>query len=258
MNKILVFFFALLLFGSLISSCVSPKEVLYFQTIQNDTIVGREYSYEPVLEADDLLAINVSAADYETVMPFNLPVVSQNLLDGRATGIPVQQNYLVQKNGTIDFPVLGNIKIAGLTRQQAKEYLIEKLKIYVEDPIINLKIMNFKITILGDVQRPGTFSINNERITILEALGMAGDLNITGRRDNILVIREIDGENAYTRIDITTDEIFNNPVYYLKQNDVIYVEPNKNRMNTSAYSPWIGVVLSSVSILATIIGYIIR
>jgi polysaccharide export outer membrane protein len=239
------------------SSCTTRKEAVYFQSLQKDTSFQSAMSYEPVLEADDLLLITVSSIDMEAVAPFNMAISPPGKGEITFSAQKTLLKYLVKKNGSIDFPVLGEVKVAGLTRQQAKDHLQQKLALYVKDAIVNLTITNFKITVLGEVKAPGTYRIEQERITILEALGMAGDLAITGQRTNVLVIREKEGEQQYFRVDLTGTELFSSPVYYLKQNDVIYVEPNQNRLNNAAYTPWIGVVFSAISLVLTVINLLI-
>ena len=255
--KYISFYIILAVAMILFIQCSSTQDFLYFQPIQRDTIVYSSNNYEPVLEADDLLLITVSSIDMEAAEPFNMPIIANTTTVGSFTGTQTILKYLVKKNGTIDFPVLGEIKIAGLTRQQAKDALEKEISIYVKDPIVNLTITNFKITVLGEVKTPGTYPVSQERITLLEALGMAGDLTITGKRQNVLVIREKEGEKSYTRVDLTDDALFNSPVYYLKQNDVIYVEPNNNRVNNASYTPWIGVVFSAISLVLTVINLLI-
>lgn len=146
-----------------------------------------------------------------------------------------------------------------MTRLEATDVLKKKIGAYVNNPIVNIKIVNFKITVLGEVARPGTFKINHERVTILEALGLAGDMTIFGQRQNVLVIRELDGKKTYTRIDLTTDEVFKSSVYYLSQNDVVYVEPNGDRMNQSKSNmsqialPIIAILISAATLALLII-----
>ena len=185
---------AILIFTCIISSCVPRKQIVYFQ---NDKINQNEVSnsYKTYLKPDDLLKITVSSSDYEASKPFNLPAVTFSTTTDRVAGTPQQQTYLVDQEGYIDFPVIGKIKIAGMTRNEAIEFLKNKLDPdYIKNPTINIRIANYSITILGDVNKPGTYTIPNERITILEALGLAGDLKIRGRREVVKVFREIDGK----------------------------------------------------------------
>ncbi len=246
-----------LIFIIVLSSCASKSKLVYFNKTQTINSKDSSISYTPILKPDDLLGINISSIDMEAAKPFNLPVVSYSI-DGRATGTPTMQGYLINSQGYIDFPVIGKIKLAGLSRVEATDLLKEKLKDYLSNPIVNIRIINFKITVIGDVRSPGTYTIPNERITVLEALGLAGDLNITGIRSNILVIREKDGKKTSTRLDLTSGDIVNSPVYYLNQNDVIYVEPNKTKVNSSRNSATTSIVISAVSLLITVISIITR
>ena len=146
------------------------------------------------------------------------------------------------------------VKIAGLNRNQATTLITDLLKEYVKNPIINIRTVNFRITVLGDVNRPGVFIIKNDRITILEALGLAGDISIQAERKNVLVIREANGKTTYNRIDLTSKSVFNSPVYYLTQNDVIYVAPNNSRIRSSTVGPSTSATLSVISILVTAVA----
>jgi polysaccharide export outer membrane protein len=167
------------------------------------------------------------------------------------------KTYLIDHTGFIEFPLLGNIKLAGLTRTAATSLLKDKISEYVKDPIVNLELKNFRVTVLGEVTRPGVYQVNNERITLLEALGLAGDMTIFGERKNVLVVREKDGKKSYTRIDLTSDEIFKSPVYYLSQNDVVYIEPNKTKVRQSKTSST-GVIISIVGVLLSVTTLLIR
>ena len=165
---------------------------------------------------------------------------------------------MIDNNGFIEFPVLGQLKLGGMTRAEALTFIKEKLKPYINEPIVNLRILNFKVTVQGEVANPGIFSINTERITLPEALSMAGDLTINGKRENVLIIREIDGKKSYHFVDLTKADFINSPFYYLSQNDVIYVEPNQTKINSSVVGANISIILTSVSLLITIIALLIR
>jgi polysaccharide export outer membrane protein len=161
---------------------------------------------------------------------------------------------VVDFEGNIDFPVVGKIKISGLKRSEATQLLKSKLEPYVQNPTILFKILNYKITVLGDVRNPGTFTIPNEKVTIFEAIGIAGDLLITGKRNNVKVIRESDTGRKEFIVDLTSSDVFNSPVFYLQQNDLVYVEPNRSKINSSIINTSnVSLVLSSVSVLLTII-----
>lgn len=240
----------------LLQSCASRKTVAYLQDINNNSSSITEASFEPILKKDDLLSIIVSANDPEITYMFNIPQIQGSYkVNENQDGI---KTYLVDSKGEIEFPVIGRIAIAGLTRTQAVDLLIEKIKPYITNPTINLRILNFKISVLGEVNRAGSFTINSERITLLEAIANAGDLTIYGRRDNILVIREKDGKKSYNRLDITKSDFVNSEFYYLTQNDVVIVEPNKTRVNSSAFGPNVSATISALSVLASIIILITR
>ncbi|MFM2369711.1 MAG: hypothetical protein RL619_2021 [Bacteroidota bacterium] len=246
-KKTIPLFFLLLLF-----SCASKKDIVYFQDI--DTLVQQEKpnSYEIKIQPDDLLAITVSADDPEIAKSFGL-----NVSGTAMSGSQERSMYLVDAAGSIDFPVLGKMKVSGLTRTEILQLLDSKISQYIKKPIITLRIMNFKISVQGEVIAPGTYNIVSERITLIEALSMAKDLTIYGKRNNILIIREIDGVKSYNRVDITKAGFMNSPYYYLAQNDVVYVEPNKNKINAAAVNPSTNLIFSVASILITLATLII-
>ncbi|MFE3869281.1 polysaccharide biosynthesis/export family protein [Flavobacterium sp. LS2P90] len=240
-------------------SCASRKDVVYYQGIDGMAPADKSNSYEIKIQPDDLLMIIVSAEDPEIAAPFNLKSISVQTpgkLDA-AAGLQTMQLYLVDSNGSIEFPVLGKLKVSGLIRSEVMKMLQDKIAVYIKNPIINLRIMNFKVSVQGEVNVPGTFPVASDRITLIEALTLAKDLTIYGKRNNILVIREIDGVKSYNRVDITKAEFINSPFYYLAQNDVVYVEPNKTKINGAAIGPNTGVIISITSILITLITLII-
>jgi len=240
----------------LLQSCASRKNVAYLQDVNNNSNSQTEASYEPVLKNDDLLSIIVSANDPEITYMFNIPQIQGNYkVNENQDGI---KTYLIDTKGEIEFPVIGRIQLGGLTRTQAIDKLTEKIKPYITNPTINLRILNYKISVLGEVNKAGNYTINSERITLLEAIANAGDLTIYGRRDNILIIREKDDKKTYNRIDITKSDFINSDFYYLTQNDVVIVEPNKTRVNSSSFGPNVTATISALSVLATIIILITR
>ncbi|WP_421804070.1 polysaccharide biosynthesis/export family protein [Flagellimonas sp.] len=237
------------LLACLVFSCTSTKDVVYFQDADQFETLVDDNTFTSKFKVDDLVSIHVSTLDPEASAPFNL-------FRGAEEGIgvsmrPEQVNYLVDENGEIDFPVIGKVKIEGLSPTETKELLRERLKDYLKDPIINIRIRNFTVTVLGAVNRPGTYPINGEQITIMEALGYAGDINIKGRRDNVMVIRDFDGTKVYNRIDLNKKEALKSPVYYLTQNDVVYVEPNKSGKTQSSLDQRASIAVSIVSVLIT-------
>lgn len=247
-------FFTILLF-----SCASRKDIVYYQDIDALSPQIKSSSYEIKIQPDDLLMIIVSAEDPEAAIPFNLKLYTPintrqpEVMAGQTT----LQVYLVDATGAIDFPVLGKLKVSGFTRTEVLKMFQEKIAKYIEKPIVNLRITNFKVSVQGEVNLPGTYQVISERITLIEALTMAKDLTIYGKRNNILIIREIEGVKTYNRVDITKSDFINSPFYYLAQNDVIYVEPNKNKINGAAIGTNTGVVISLASILITLVTLII-
>lgn len=235
-------------------SCASRKNIVYYQDIDSLSKEQNLSSYEIKIQPDDLLMILVSSDDPEAAVPFNLKTysISNNNKADIARAQETVQTYLVDQNGNIEFPVLGNIKIGGLTRTEALQFMQSKITKYIKNPIINLRITNFKISLQGEVNLPGTYSVVSERITLIEALSMGKDLTIYGKRNNILVIRENNGQKTYNRVDITKSDFINSPFYYLAQNDVVYVEPNKTRVNSSAVGPNTSVIISAISILVSL------
>lgn len=253
-NHLVVF----VLFSFFLTSCVSKSKVVYFQ---NDEIKQELVSndYKTIFKPDDLLQISISALDLDAVKPFNLPSIAFDVTTTQAAGIPQQQTYLIDSNGEIDFPVLGKIKIGGLTREETLDLLKKKLDPdYVKNPTINIRITNYKITVTGDVRLPGTYTIQNERITIAEAIGLAGDLNISGQRHNIKVIREEGNEKKVYTVDFLSNSTFTSPVYYLQQNDLIYVEPNQAKTQSAAFNQNTGLFVSIGSIIISLIAVLTR
>jgi polysaccharide export outer membrane protein len=232
-------------------SCASKKKIVYLQDIDNQKSYDASLRYEPTLQPDDLLNVIVSAENPEVTVPFNLPQIQGNYqLNENQSNI---KTYLIDNDGFIEFPVVGKLKLGGLTRSQAISALSEKVSFYIKNPSINLRILNYKISILGHVVKPGSYTIPSERITLLEALSLAGDLTIYGKRNNILVIHEEEGKKTYNRIDLTKVDILNLEHYYLSQNDVIYVEPNKAAVNGSIIGPNTGLYLSGLTVLLSLI-----
>jgi polysaccharide export outer membrane protein len=227
-------------------SCASKKDVVYFQdALSYETIVSdNNSSYK--FKVDDVVGIHVSTLDPEASLPFNL-------FKGAAEGgIRAEQvDYIIDKGGNIDFPVLGSMKIEGFSPEETKVLLKEKLADYLKNPIINIRLKNFTVTILGQVNRPGTYPVNGEQITIFEAIGLAGDLTIKGMRENIKVIRDFNGVKVYNTIDLRSKRALDSPVYYLTQNDVIYVEPNKSAVTASSLDSRATIAISIASVLIT-------
>lgn len=236
-------------------SCASRKDMVYLQ--QSETIPEKIYAkYAPKIQQEDLLTITVSAADLKATLPFNLQNAYQ-MQSATSTDFAFKPTYLVDNNGEIDFPVIGSIKVQGLSRLEATELLKDKLSAYIVNPGVNITFANFKITVLGEVNRPGTFNLPQERVTIFEALGLAGDMTIKGVRSNVLVMREKNGEKELHRLNLLTDSVINSPYFYLAQNDVVYVEPNTSQVRNSRFGQDTNVWISISSLLITITALVV-
>ncbi len=236
-----------------LSSCASKKDIVYFQ---DEPLAGSQVDFGPrelVYKPDDILTINVSSAEPKAAQPFNLAVISESDDLTSITGSTRMLTYLIDYAGNIEFPTLGTIRMAGLTRTEATAMLKEKISEYVKDPIVNIRLVNFTVTVIGEVSRPGTFTIQDERITLPEALGLANDLTIYANRKNVMLIREIDGEKKFAKVDLTSVNALNSPTYYLQQNDVIVVEPNNARVRSSNYNPNNAILISAIGTLTTIV-----
>lgn len=252
--------FQLLLFITIIigvSSCGSRKEMVYMQA--DSTQINSMYgNYIPTIQPNDILTISVTAADPKVTAPFNLISALPNSNMTQSTDMALRPTYTVNFEGNIIFPILGEVKVGGLTRLEAIELLREKLSSYIKEPGVNMNFNNFRVSVLGEVARPGSFIIPTERITVLEALGMAGDITIRGVRSNVLIIREFNGRKSMNRLDLTKQNVLNSPYYYLAQNDVIYVEPNKAQINNSKLGANTNIIISIAGLLITVISVLTR
>ncbi|TRO64260.1 polysaccharide biosynthesis/export family protein [Christiangramia sabulilitoris] len=242
----------------LLSSCVSRKEIVYFQGLEEaGERLAQNQNKNLTIKPNDLLTINVSAPEQEAAMPFNLPVVGMPQGGGLDVSLTVQgrqqmQTYLVANDGTIEFPVLGDIVVEGLRTKELSAKLKKEISEYVQDPIVNVRLVNFQVSVLGEVNRPGTFDIRDEYLSLPKALGLAGDLSIYGERKNVLVMREENGKKIHEYLDLTDPEILDSPFYYLQQNDVVYVEPNGAQRQSASYNRNAGVYISIASVLISL------
>lgn len=240
-----------LFLAGLLTGCVSKKKINYFHDQKGIELNDSIASYEPKIQFGDILNINVSSLEPDAAVPYNIFETQNN-------GIPRPLPYIVNAKGTINFPSLGEFKVGGLSITEVTETLKNRLEPYLKDPIINIRYVNFKVSILGEVRAPGSYPINNERINILEALALAGDLTIYGDRKSVTLIREQNGIRTFTNLDLTNKAIFNSPYYFLTQNDIIYVEANKTRVNSSTIGPNSYILVSSISILISLAAILLR
>ena len=239
------------------ASCTSYKNVPYLQNAEEIMAAQAELPlYDAKIMPKDLLTVTVNTTDPEAAAPFNMTVqTAQNLATSRTSySQPVLQQYLVDNEGCIDFPVLGTLKVGGLTKNEAEDMIREKLKPYLKEvPIVTVRMSNYKISVLGEVARPGTFTVSNEKVNVLEALAMAGDLTIWGMRDNVKLVREdAAGKREIIELDLTNAEIITSPYYYLQQNDILYISPNKTKAKNSDVGQSTSLWFSATSILVSL------
>jgi polysaccharide biosynthesis/export protein len=251
--------------STLVCSCYSSKNTTYFQNLKDTTKVFSQPingNYEAHIQPDDVIEIIVNSINPSATAVFNLgnntPVPSGVNSNTNAIATTNIQNaktpsgYLVSKEGTIDFPVLGKLQVLKFTTSQLKDTLVARLDKYLKDPIVNVRLLNYKITVLGEVTKPASYNLQSERVSIVDAIGMAGDLTIFGKRENILLIREENGRRNFVRLNLLSSDLFESPYYYLKQNDVVYVEPNKSKIAATDTQ-----TIRNLSILTSIITLLV-
>ena len=257
--------FSCLIAAFLLASCQSYKKVPYFQDVEMVNEVEQQESlYDAKIMPKDLLTIVVSCTNPELAIPFNLTVASNAGIavstSSYVTTQPVLQPYLVDNEGNINFPVLGELKLGGLTKREAEQLIIDKLKPYMkETPIVTVRMVNYKISVIGEVTRPGTFTISNEKVNLLEALAMAGDMTVYGLRDNVKLIREdANGKQQIVTLDLNKAETILSPYYWLQQNDIVYVTPNKAKARNSDVGNSTSLWFSATSILVSIVSLLVN
>ena len=246
-----------LLFSVVLFSCSAPKDITYFQDLDKhmdklNEIESKRNEFR--IKSGDNLVITVSAPikNQEAVAQFNLPLFSYLTVGDETVNQSTQlQTYTVNEDGNVDFPVLGKIELAGKTKFEAIDFLKNKVSAYVTDPVVNIQLSSFGVAVLGEVLQPMYVRAKNERLTILEALSEAGDMTIFGNRTNVLVIREVNGNRKYARLDLTSAETLMSPYYYLQQGDAVIVEPNKAKKRSSKYGTAENYMLSVVSLSFT-------
>ncbi|MDR1919366.1 MAG: polysaccharide biosynthesis/export family protein [Tannerellaceae bacterium] len=253
----------------LLASCGTPKDVLYFQGIDSLTkeqVAQMGQNYTSRICPDDLLTITVTGWDPTVITPFNPPVWAY-ASQGEVTVTNALQlhTYLVDTDGYITFPVVGRVQAAGLSKQELSAQLQKEIAHYAKDALVHVQIVNYKVTVMGEIARPGALNVRNERITILDAIGQLGDLTINANRKNILIIRDKEGAKEFGRVDLTDPAIFASPYYYLRQNDLVYIEPNKPKQRnynvTQSQTFTISIVstlLTTVSVITTVLVAVLK
>lgn len=251
----------------LLNSCTSKKKLDYLQNIESVALEASMKNAKSTIQPNDQLVIMVTAKDMDVVKPFNQNFSSGQILQYSlpSNNAPAQSQtsvsgptYVVDSQGNIEFPVIGKINTENKTTEELRDILKKEISKYVVNPQVSVRNTNYKITVLGEVNRPGTYNIPDERTTLLEVLGFAGDLTIYGNRTDVLVVRNIDGVMTKERIDLTKADFINSPFFYLKQNDVIIVSPNETKQKTSRLDPNTGIYISVASIVVTILALIFK
>jgi len=245
-------FFTLIVLLS--ASCSTSKKIAYFENATDTTFHAMTINTEIPIQVNDILSISVTSASKIASEAFNTEFQTSGI-NGQFAG------YLVNSDGNIQMPTLGNVAAAGLTKRQLKDKITKAIleTSILKDPIVTIKYLNFDVTVIGEVNKPTVINVPNEKISLIKALGLAGDLTIYGKRENILLIREEDGKKITRRININSNDFFSSPYYYLQPNDVVYVEPNKTKRAIANKSQQtVPIILSSLSIIAVVITSIIK
>lgn len=244
-----VLLFLLFSITILSESCMTRKDISYFQDISDSTAVQQiTRDFVAVVQPGDILSVFVSSLSKEASSFFNSVDESGDQV--------VANTYLVDGAGNIELPLIGEVNVSGMTTQQCKEEIKSKLTQYLVDPTVNIRIRNFKITVLGEVKAPGVYTIPNEKITLVEAIGLAGDLTIFGKRLDVLVIREESGQRKFFKVDLRSKEFFESEFYYLHSNDIVYVEPGKGKIaSADAWYRILPIVFSGLSTIALFLRY---
>lgn len=239
----------MLLAAGFLGSCGNTRHLTYLQGKFDTTALGQVPPSNPIIQPGDIVSIIVYSDNPAATAIYNQPLIFSASAGGGAGGAassggstgggslagaaPTSPGYLVDEDGNVELQGLGRLHVAGLTRNEVKDTVASKLKDYLDNPYCSVRFLNFKFTVLGEVGHQGIFSIPGDRVNLLEALGMAGDMTIYGRRDNVLVIREINGQRKFARLDLTKPEVMGSPYFYLQQNDVVYVEASKRKVDAS-------------------------
>lgn len=247
-----------------LSSCASVKKIPYFTNADEVNLAASRYLYDAKIMPKDILTITVNTTDPQASLPFNLSVSSTLSTNNRLNTGSSQtlQTYLVDNRGMIKFPVIGDLHVVGLTIRECEEMIREKIVPYMavtENPIVTVRMESFSVVVLGEVSKPGTVKATNEKMSVLEALAESGDLTIYGRRDNVMLIREdAYGEKSVHRFDLQDANLMTSPYFYLQQNDVIYVEPNKVKAQNSSVGTFTTLSLSLVGTVISITNLVIN
>jgi len=244
-----------------VSSCANTKKVAYFNDVKDSVRIPSKAGLEPVIQKKDILSITVSSLSNEATVIFNTPNLPITPNASASPNMPQTAGYLVGADGYIKFPILGNIKAAGLTRQELENNITKLLvdKKLLFDPIVSSRFLNFRVTVLGEVNRPGVITVPSEQISILEAIGQAGDLTIYGLRDNVMLIRQVGPDKIVKRLNLNSSSLFQSPYYFLKSNDVLYVEPGKAKVASTDFTrQLLPIIFSGISVVVIVLNSLLK
>jgi polysaccharide export outer membrane protein len=262
-SRVTTFFVSgFLLFIMLIAaSCASTRKVAYFSDVQDSLRIVSKAGIEPVIQKKDILSITVSSLSNEATIIFNMPNQPMTPNGASSPNMPQTGGYLVSDEGKIKFPILGDLEAVGLTQKQLESEITNQLikKKLLFDPVVSIRFLNFRVTVLGEVTHPGVITVPSEQISVLEALGDAGDLTIYGLRDNVILIRQEGQDKLITRLDLNSSKLLQSPYYYLKSNDIIYVEPAQDKIaSTSLLQQRLPIILSGLSLIIILLTNVFK
>lgn len=246
------------------TSCISQKKIVYFQppVVKSDTVYSDTIQkYTLCLKPGNIISVGVSSISPEANTMFNPYIIMQPVgpQNTQTNNLSPAVGYMIDDDGDIALPMVGKVVVAGLNTKEAAELIAQKIEKYLINPTVNVRLLNYSVSVMGEVARPSVYTIPNERITLPEMLSLAGDLTIYGRRDNVLVIRETNGIREFGHVDLTTRDIFNSPYYYLQPNDVVYVEPGKGKTTTSDRTILVApTIISGISLVAVLLSVMFK
>lgn len=263
MKKLLYSFVITISMALLLGSCASTKKVAYFQNADSVSLAASKVLYDAKIMPKDQLTITVITTNPQASAPFNLSVSNTVGTSGQlATSAGSLQGYLVDNEGNIEFPIVGKVHVEGLTKTQCEDLIKTKVAPYLaeeENPIVTVRMASYRVTVIGEVGKPGVVQVPTEKMSVIEALAQSGDLGIYGKRDNIMLIREnAEGEKSIHRLNINDANLINSPYYYLQQNDILYVEPNKVKAQNSAIGSSTTIWFSVISIVTSLASLVIN
>jgi polysaccharide export outer membrane protein len=245
----------------LLSSCANTKKIAYFSDVRDSARIVSNGGLESVIQKKDILSITVSSLSNEATIIFNTPNLPITPSTSISPGMPQTAGYLVGEDGTIKFPILGNIRAAGLTQKQLENNITNQLtyKKLLFDPIVSSRFLNFRVTVLGEVNRPGVVTVPSEQISVLEAIGQAGDLTIYGLRDNVILIRQEGPDKLVKRLSLNSSKILQSPYFFLKSNDVLYVEPGMAKVaTTDRTTQLLPIIFSGISVVVIVLNSLLK